>query len=195
MERTDWSLRPTQRLCNIGLGLWVWGLSAAPAVPACHHANETMGSRPAAFPSTRIVLFGAEGDAAESGQDGANARRPNFSISAKVDKTSVEVGSQFTLILTIEGEFAKAKLQPFEFPQALQVVAQSRSTDLSVQLGSVKRSISLVYVLVAREPGQFQLGPYQVNYRGQPFLTDPIEILVHKPVLPPRLEERQRITL
>lgn len=131
---------------------------------------------------------------ASAKRDGATDTQ-GLHLSAQVDKTTVDVGSQLTLTLTIEGEFAKAELQPVEFPKALPVVAQSRSTNLSIQLGRVQRSVSLVYVLLAQEPGTFQLGPFQVTYHGKPILTDPIQIVVNKPILPPHLEEHERITL
>lgn len=116
-------------------------------------------------------------------------------ISAGVDRTTVEVGSQLTLTLTIEGELSNAELTPFELPKPLVVVAQSRSTNLSVQAGAMKRSVSLVYVLAAQQPGTCQLGPFQLTYRGTQVRTEPIEIVIRKPVLPPSLEPHERFTL
>ena len=114
---------------------------------------------------------------------------------ARVDKTGVDVGSTLTLTITIEGDFTKAELEPFEFPKAFAVVAQSRASNVSLRVGDVKRSVSLVYVLLAQEPGTFQLGPFQLIHQGKPILTDPIEIVVTKPNLPPQLKETPRYTL
>lgn len=116
-------------------------------------------------------------------------------ISAQVDKTTVDVGAQVTLTITIEGDFAKVTLQPFEFPEVFQVVAQSRASNLSLEAGGIKRSISLIYVLAPQEPGTFQLGPFKVVHHGEPLLTDPIEVTVSKPVLPPHLQPHERFTL
>jgi len=116
-------------------------------------------------------------------------------ISAKVDKTSVEVGSALTLTVTIEGDFPNAQLGQLEFPKGVRVVAQSRASNVSLRLGAMERSVNLVYVLVPQEPGTFQLGPFQILHEGKPLLTDPIEIVVTKPTLPPRLEETPRYTL
>ena len=178
--------RRRRRLSCIGRGVVIGVMSTsvlAPAyLPAATRVAGQAGAEPLAPPEARA-------------KRGGDADVQGLRLSAQVDKTTVEVGSQLTLTLTIEGEFAKAELQPFEFPKALPVVAQSRSTNLSIQLGRVQRSVSLVYVLLAKEPGTFQLGPFQVTYQGKPILTDPIQIVVSKPVLPPHLEEHERITL
>ena len=116
-------------------------------------------------------------------------------ISAQVDKTELELGRQLTLTITIEGDFQTVELQPFEFPEAFQVVAQRRASNVAVELGHVQRSVSLVYVLVPQAPGKFQLGPFQIAHQGKAILTDPIEIVVNKPLLPPGLEESYRYTL
>ena len=125
----------------------------------------------------------------------ASAAEPNFHIAAQVDKTKVELGSPIKLSITLEGDLKKATVQPFEFPQGFSVVAQSRATSVSIQAGQMTRSVSLNFVLLAREAGTFKLGPFQVLYDGKPVLTDPIEIIVSKPVLPPGSDAHQRYTL
>ncbi len=125
----------------------------------------------------------------------AAAPESNFHIAAQVDKTKVDLGSPVNLSITLEGDLQKTTVQPFEFPQGFSVVAQSRATNVAIQAGQMKRSVSLNFVLLAREAGTFKLGPFQVLYDGKPVLTDPIEIVVSKPVLPPGSEEHQRYTL
>lgn len=116
-------------------------------------------------------------------------------ISAQVDKTQVDVGAQLTLTITIEGAFTNVNLKPIEVPQAFQVVAQSRSSNISLEVGGVKRSVNLLYVLMATEPGTFQLGPFQIMHHGTPLATDPIDIIVNKPALPPKLQKQERFLL
>ena len=53
----------------------------------------------------------------------ATAWAEGVRVSAQVDKTTVDVGAQVTLTITIEGDFAKVDLKPFEFPKAFQVLA------------------------------------------------------------------------
>ena len=139
-------------------------------------------------PACALVLTLATVSAAEPG--GGELR-----ISAKVDKTAVELGSPLTLTITLEGDVTNVNLQPFEFPKAMQVVAKSQASNLSLGLGATKRSVSLTYILVPQEAGTFRLGPFQVIHHGTPILTDPLDIVVKKPLVPPGLEERQRYAL
>jgi len=135
-----------------------------------------------------LVLTLARVSAAEPGEG-------ELRIVAKVDKTTVELGGPVTLTITLEGDVTNVNLQPFEFPKAMQVVAKSRASNLSLGLDAAKRSVSLTYLLVPQEAGTFRLGPFQVIHRGKPILTDPLDIVVKKPLVPHGLEERQRYTL
>ncbi|OGX13172.1 MAG: hypothetical protein A3I71_07630 [Omnitrophica WOR_2 bacterium RIFCSPLOWO2_02_FULL_63_16] len=120
---------------------------------------------------------------------------PDVQLSVQVDRTTVDVGEQLALTITVEGNVQQVELEPVEFPKAFRVVAQSRSTHLAMEAGQVKRSISLVYALTALEPGQFTLGPFEARRRGQSLLSDPLEITVNKPALPPTLEPSERFVL
>ena len=119
----------------------------------------------------------------------------SLKISANVDRTEVDVGGQMTLTITLEGQFQHAELMPPEFPKGFVVLAQSQASNVSVRAGLMTRSLSLVYLLLPQEAGSFKLGPFQVVQGGQPILTDPIDITVKKPVLPPSLQPHQRYTL
>ncbi len=121
--------------------------------------------------------------------------QPQVQISAQVDRTTVDVGEQLTLTIAIEGDVQRVELEPFEFPAAFRVAAQSRSTNLSMEFGKIRRSVSLIYALVALEPGTFQLGPFTVIHRGQSHLTEPLEIVVKKPAVPPALKPGERFVL
>lgn len=116
-------------------------------------------------------------------------------LSVQVDPTTVEVGEQLTLTITISGDIQRVELNPFTFPEAFRVAAQSRSTNLSMEFGQVRRSVSFVYALMALQPGTFELGPFAVHHQGKPLLTDPVEIVVQKPALPPKLDPSQRFIL
>ncbi len=117
-------------------------------------------------------------------------------VLAQVDTSTVDLGTPFILTITVEGDLTKVQMQPVKFPTAFRVVAQSQATNLSMPVGGrLNQSLSLHYVLVAQQPGTFQLGPFQVTHQGKPLLTDPIQILVNKPLLPPSLQEQQRLLL
>lgn len=119
----------------------------------------------------------------------------DLKFSAHVDRTEMEAGTQFTLTLSLEGQFQGAELQPIELPKGFVALAQSQASNVSVRAGLITKTLTLSYVLVAQEPGTFQLGPFQVRQNGQPVLTDPIAVTVKKPVLPPGLQPQERFTL
>ena len=119
---------------------------------------------------------------------GAAAPAPELTVSAKVDKTTVDIGSPVTLTVTLSGDLSDAQLPPPKFPDEFQVTAQSQATNISMQGGIVHRSTSLVFVLMPTRDGTYQLGPFTVTQRDQHINTSPIEITVKKPALPPTLK-------
>lgn len=123
------------------------------------------------------------------------AAAPQVAIQAQVDKAAVELGQAVTLTITVEGEVSGATLKPPQFPKALAVVAQSRSTNVSLQAGSVRRSVSLVFVLQPVETGTFKLGPFELQQGKETAQTEPIELTVKRPILPPNLGSGERLTL
>jgi hypothetical protein len=127
-----------------------------------------------------VLLFAGIAPAAEPPQE--------LSVSAKVDKTTVEAGTPLNFALTITGDLTGANVPPPEFPEGFEVAGRTQATNVSVQMGAIQRSTSLVYVLVPTRAGTFQLGPFSVEQRGRTFETQPIEITVKQPPLPPTLK-------
>lgn len=116
------------------------------------------------------------------------AEKQELAVSAKVDKTAVDVGTPITLTLTLSGDLSGVQLPTPKFPDDFQVAAQSQATNISMQGGAVERSMSLVFVLMPTRDGTYQLGPFTVTRQNQNVETVPIEITVKKPVLPPTLK-------
>ena len=133
--------------------------------------------------ATAALLFAGVALAADAPQE--------LSVSAKVDKTTVEAGTPLNFALTITGDLAGAKIPAPEFPEGFEVAGRTQATNVSVQMGAIQRSTSLVYVLVPTRAGTFQLGPFTVEQRGRKFETQPIEITVKKSPLPPTLKPDQ----
>ncbi len=111
----------------------------------------------------------------------AAAAAQEFSVSAKVDKTTVPVGSPVTLTLTLAGDVQDADLQPVTVPDAFAIVARSQSTNFALQAGAMQRSTSLSYILVARRVGRFKLGPFIINHHRKTYETEPVEITITEP--------------
>lgn len=123
------------------------------------------------------------------------AHAEELRIVAQTDKTQVDIGTAVTLTITIEGEAAKAELKPVEFPKPFVILAQQRASNVSIRAGQMSRSVSLIYLLAAQEAGTYALGPFQVVHDGKTYHTDPIEVIVSKPVLPPTTEPQPRYDL
>ena len=111
----------------------------------------------------------------------AGAAAQEVSCSAHVDKTTAPVGSPITLTLSVTGDVEQAELKPVTVPDAFAVMAQSRSTNFSINAGAVERSTSISYVLVPRRIGTFQLGPFTVRHQGKSYETQPVEVTVIAP--------------
>ena len=111
----------------------------------------------------------------------------DFIFSAKVDKTTVNLGDPMNLVITLSGDVSGVQLPPLQLPEGFVVLARSQSTNFSIRAGAMERSTSLNVVLVPQKAGTFKLGPFSLTRQKKTLQTEPIEITVKKPVLPPHL--------
>ena len=118
-----------------------------------------------------------------------------LTVSAKLDKTSADIGESVNLTLTLSGDLTGAQLAQPQWPTGIAVAANSQSTNFSIRDGVVDRSTAIVFVLVPQQAGTFQIGPFMIQQRDRTVKTTPIELTVKKPVLPPRLAPSERFTL
>ena len=120
----------------------------------------------------------------------------DLSFSAKVDKTSVELGQPINLTIILSGDLTGVELPPLEFPEGFSIAARSQSTNFSIRSGAMERSMSLIYVLVPQRLGTFQLGPFRLQHGQQELKTEPIDITVKKaPVPSPSQPQGERFIL
>lgn len=112
-----------------------------------------------------------------------------LTVSASVDKTTLAVGEQLTLTIALSGQVDNVTIAEGGVPTVFAVAAQSRSQRIHIVQGQVERSVELVYVLVPRAAGMFQLGPFHVRRGGATHATDPITIKVIRNALPPPSKE------
>src|SRR3989338_1250153 len=119
------------------------------------------------------------------------------SFSAAIDKTTVNAGDEpVALTLTLSGDIGGIEIPVFEFPEGFSVASRSQSSNFSIRLGTIDRSLTLVYLLIPQQAGTFQLGPFQITHKGQTFSTEPLTVTVEKPAIPPHLgPEGGRFTL
>ena len=121
----------------------------------------------------------------------------DLTFSAKVDKTTVDLGDPISLTITLSGDLSGIQLPALQLPEGFVVAGRSQSTNFSIRAGAMERSMSLLYVLIPQRAGTFQLGPFRIEHQHRNVQTDPIEITVKKPALPPSLKTPQgeRFTL
>ena len=110
-----------------------------------------------------------------------------LTVSAKLDKTSADVGEPVNLTLTLSGDLTGAQLAQPQWPEGIAVAASSQSTSFSIRDGVVDRSTTELFVLVPQHAGTFQIGPFTIQQPTRTMKTDPIELTVKKSALPPHL--------
>ena len=110
-----------------------------------------------------------------------------LTVSAKLDKTSVNIGEPVNLTLTLSGDLTGARLVQPQWPAGITVAASSQSSSFSIRNGMVARSTAVLFALLPEQPGLLQIGPFMIQQGDRTIKTDPIELTVKKPALPPRL--------
>ena len=118
-----------------------------------------------------------------------------LSLTAKVDKQTVNLGETFTLVLSLTGDIEDASVPPVQLPDGLAVAARSEENNTVFSGGTPTRTVNLSFVIVAQRPGQYRLGPFAVTIKDQDHPTEPIDITVVKPAVPPHLPNTGRFTL
>ncbi len=108
---------------------------------------------------------------------------PGLEFSASVDQTSVGLGEQFQLTLTVRGENMLSVPTPALPPLAdfsLLGSSSSQSTNISIVNGQMKReaAIEFVYGLAAKRLGKLTIPPCKLTYQGREYQSQPIEITV-----------------
>ena len=142
--------------------------------------------------SGRIVLFAC---ALLVCAGAAPQAKPDITISATTDKTAADVGDPITLTLTLAGNLHSVEPPQLSFPPALHVASQMQSTNIAIKLGEVEKSLSYAFVLIATEPGTYQLGPFRVTKDTQTYATDPITITIKQSAVPKNLEPAERLSI
>lgn len=103
-------------------------------------------------------------------------------FTASVEPDRVGAGEQFQLHLTFTGTSTTlpSGLKPPDFGKF--VVISGPNTSQSIQFINMRASVSLTYtyVLYAREPGTYTIGPASVEYKGAAVKTAPVKVVVEK---------------
>jgi hypothetical protein len=102
---------------------------------------------------------------------------------ASVDRARVGVGQRFTLTLTVAGTNL-GRVPPPQLPDLAPFSqlgsSSSQSTNIAFVNGRMSReeTISFIYHLAAREPGEFVIGPCRLRHGGSEYTTSPVSVTV-----------------
>ncbi len=107
----------------------------------------------------------------------------DLQFSASVDQTTVGLGEQFQLNLTVQGENMLSAPSPSLPAMAdFNVLgsSSSQSTNISIINGQLKReaSITFIYALSAKRLGSLTIPAAKLSYQGKEYESQPIEINV-----------------
>ena len=114
---------------------------------------------------------------------GAPARAAELQFSASVDQTTVGLGEQFQLVLTVQGEDMLSVPAPALPPLPdFNVLgsSSSQSTNISIIGGQMKKeaTVSFIYALTANRLGTLSIPPAKLTYQGREYASQPISITV-----------------
>ena len=114
----------------------------------------------------------------------AGVRGQDPTVKAYADPPEVAVGEQFRLVVEVGGVGA---VESVTVPERFDFVQGSERSEPTVAVkvasgedpGSAN-SFTLTYVLVAREPGFFEVGPFRIIADGRSLETEPVAVLVDR---------------
>ena len=115
----------------------------------------------------------------------AASRAGDIEFTASVDQTTVGVGEQFQLVLSVRGEDMLSVPQPsLPAMTAIDVLGRSssQSTNISFIGGQMKKeaTVSFIYALSAKALGKVTIPAATLVYQGRTYSTQPIELTVTK---------------
>jgi hypothetical protein len=126
------------------------------------------------------------------------AAAAELNFSADVDRTTVGLGEQFQLTVTVEGTniggVPRPRLPALEdFSQLGSTSSQSTSISLVNGRMSQQQTISFIYFLSAKRVGDLTIPACKLDFKGTTYQTQPIAITVTKEsqAVPPPPQQRQ----
>lgn len=106
-----------------------------------------------------------------------------LNFTAGVDRTTVGLGEQITLTVTVEGNNIGGAPRPqlpalLDFNQLGSTSSQSTSVQFVNGRMSQQQTISFIYFLSPKKLGELLIGPCKLDFRGSTYQTQPIAITV-----------------
>jgi len=106
----------------------------------------------------------------------------DVSFTASVDKNTVAVGEQFSLVFTLNGGGVgggkNVKLP--DLNKFMVISGPSQASNVQIINGSVSSSVTYSYDVQPREVGTFTIGPASIETGGKQYSSQPVQITVVK---------------
>jgi hypothetical protein len=108
-----------------------------------------------------------------------------LNFSADVDRTTVGLGEQLQLTVTVQGTNIGGVPRPQlpELPDLTQLGStSSQSTNISFVSGRMtqQQTISFIYIFAPKKVGTLTIGPCKLDFKGSVYQTEPIALAVTK---------------
>jgi hypothetical protein len=99
-------------------------------------------------------------------------------FTASVDQSTVAAGEQFTVTFTVSGADALGaqNFRPPDFGSLLVLSGPNTSQSFQIVNSAMSGSVAHSYVVYARQPGKYTIGPASIDYKGRQLKTQPLQI-------------------
>ena len=108
----------------------------------------------------------------------APAFADQLSVQAQVDRSEVKEGERLTFSVTITGPIRGTPKLQLGSLEGFQVVSTGQSQQIQMRGNEINQALTLTYVLAPTQTGTYTLGPVKVEYQGQAYETQPIQVKV-----------------
>jgi len=102
----------------------------------------------------------------------------DITISADADRQEVTLDEQVTLTITVSGNASNIPNPDIPELKGFTAYSSGRSQNLSIINGQVSSSVTFTYILVPNNVGEYNLGPFSIDYKGKNYSAGPINIKV-----------------
>jgi hypothetical protein len=96
----------------------------------------------------------------------------------QVQPTSVELGGQFRMTVTVAGGFNQTPDAKVQGLDQFRIVGSSQASEISIVNGSISSTKRVTYAVLAEQEGTFELGPAEVTVKDKIFRSNTVTITV-----------------
>ncbi len=102
----------------------------------------------------------------------------DISIEAGVDRQEISLDEQITLTIVVSGNVSNIPQPTVPSMDGFTAYSSGRSQNISIINGQFTSSVTFTYILVPNDEGEYTLGPFSIDYKGNTYSADAINIKV-----------------